>query len=508
MSTLNSSLMTLNNSKMGSPMPQVQAPAIEEQGKRFAQLMAKAEASARQAPPPVQAKPTPPDKTARVGLSDQPSNEPSNEPTNEASRAEANARSNAKTAARALATRALVKVPASEVKPQTEPRIQPHTGPHIEPHKAASDSASSNADEASKKSGDATAALSADMAAWVAALNPIPVQPNAAAGARQAGEMSTNDSELASQLATQTDGQPTVQAAADNNTKALREEADSDKEGHAPRSAADQRAAKDISRSGFGQDRAASEHASPSARDAQQPDARGLRGLHDQREALQAPEVRAAARAQTDLLTTSPSTAMANISTAATTPATTTATASTATTNNTDFSALMASSMAAASGSTGTGTGDANTLSLSLPTPVNAPEFRDALGVQVSLLARDGVQTAELHLNPADMGPVSIQIVMDGSQARVDFGADVAATRAAIEASMPELASALLDAGFTLAGGGVSQHAKGQSQAQTSDENRQDTTRRTVVDSSAAIPAAQAAQPRAQLTVGGVDLFA
>ena len=72
---------------------------------------------------------------------------------------------------------------------------------------------------------------------------------------------------------------------------------------------------------------------------------------------------------------------------------------------------------------------------------------------------RDGVQHAELHLNPTEMGPVSIHISLDGSAARVDFGADVAATRQAIERGLPELASALRDAGFTLAGGGVAAHA-------------------------------------------------
>ena len=73
------------------------------------------------------------------------------------------------------------------------------------------------------------------------------------------------------------------------------------------------------------------------------------------------------------------------------------------------------------------------------------------------------MQQAELHLNPAEMGPVSIHISLDGTAARVDFGADVAATREAIERGLPELASALRDAGFTLAGGGVSQHAGGRS---------------------------------------------
>ncbi len=98
-----------------------------------------------------------------------------------------------------------------------------------------------------------------------------------------------------------------------------------------------------------------------------------------------------------------------------------------------------------------------------LPTPFDAPDFSHALGLQVSVLAKGGIQHAELQLNPADMGPVSVQIVMDGTRAQVDFGADLAATRQAIEAGMPALASALRDAGFTLAGGGVSQHSRGRS---------------------------------------------
>jgi hypothetical protein len=96
-----------------------------------------------------------------------------------------------------------------------------------------------------------------------------------------------------------------------------------------------------------------------------------------------------------------------------------------------------------------------------LATPPDEPGFAQALGVQVSILARDGIQRAELHLNPSDMGPVSVLINVDGTQARVDFGADVAATRQAIESGLPALASALQACGLTLHGGGVSQHSAG-----------------------------------------------
>jgi flagellar hook-length control protein FliK len=99
-------------------------------------------------------------------------------------------------------------------------------------------------------------------------------------------------------------------------------------------------------------------------------------------------------------------------------------------------------------------------------TPAHAPEFREALAVQVSVLAKDGVQRAELRLNPAEMGPISVQIALQGTQAQVDFGAESFATRQIIEAGLPELAAALRDAGFTLAGGGVSQQSRGQSQGE------------------------------------------
>ncbi len=93
--------------------------------------------------------------------------------------------------------------------------------------------------------------------------------------------------------------------------------------------------------------------------------------------------------------------------------------------------------------------------------PIDSPGFAPSLASQVSLLARDGVDRAEIRLNPAELGPVSVQIQMDGTQARVEFIADVAATRSALEASLPQLASALREAGLTLSGGGVFQQAPG-----------------------------------------------
>ena len=150
------------------------------------------------------------------------------------------------------------------------------------------------------------------------------------------------------------------------------------------------------------------------------------------------------------------------------------------------------------------GTDAASPTTVVIATPVTAPDFAQQLGLRLSVLAKDGVHTAELHLNPADMGPVSVQIVIDGTQARVDFGADIAATRQAIENGLPELASALRDAGFTLAGGGVSQHAGGR-HGGGADTSRRDDTRRAMGENEVKRVATAA---RRIVTRGGVDLIA
>jgi flagellar hook-length control protein FliK len=169
--------------------------------------------------------------------------------------------------------------------------------------------------------------------------------------------------------------------------------------------------------------------------------------------------------------------------------------------------ALSASFAAAAATRAAELPGPTATSTLSLPTPIDAPDFAAALGVQVSMLVKDGVQQAELHLNPAEMGPVSIHISLDGTAARVDFGADVAATRAAIERGLPELASALRDAGFTLAGGGVSQHAGSRSSGE--DDGARSSGRLDAGGTAAAAPiAAQPMRVGGRNAAGGVDLYA
>lgn len=106
----------------------------------------------------------------------------------------------------------------------------------------------------------------------------------------------------------------------------------------------------------------------------------------------------------------------------------------------------------------------------SIPVPLDAPDFSQKLADQVSLwvgqVKQEGPMTAELHLNPAEMGPINVKISLDGSAAQVDFAAAALETRQAIEASLSMLSSALNEAGLSLSGGGVSSQTPQQTLAQ------------------------------------------
>lgn len=173
-----------------------------------------------------------------------------------------------------------------------------------------------------------------------------------------------------------------------------------------------------------------------------------------------------------------------------------------------DTNASANASLAAA-GAHGTGTAaslaapvSSPAPALQLPHPIGSAEFAPSLAFTLTRLARDGVQEARLQLHPKEMGPIDVRIAIDGTQARVDFSADVLATRSAIEAGLPQLASALRESGLTLAGGGVFQHARG-NQQQGTDETAPESER----DGDEADATRVAAMPRRSLA-GVVDLYA
>lgn len=102
-----------------------------------------------------------------------------------------------------------------------------------------------------------------------------------------------------------------------------------------------------------------------------------------------------------------------------------------------------------------------------LPMAPQAPTFAPALGQQIEVWMKGGVQHAEVQLSPQDLGPIRVKIEMEGAHARVQMSADVQSTRDALQQAMPQLSEQLGQVGLSLTGGGVSdQPTFQQSQAQ------------------------------------------
>ena len=88
------------------------------------------------------------------------------------------------------------------------------------------------------------------------------------------------------------------------------------------------------------------------------------------------------------------------------------------------------------------------------------PDFERQLGAQLTTFVRQGVEFARIELHPAELGPLTLQIQLDGQRAQVHFAAERVETRQALDAALPTLAGSLRDAGLTLAGGGVFQQPR------------------------------------------------
>ncbi|MDO5056395.1 MAG: flagellar hook-length control protein FliK [Lautropia sp.] len=86
-----------------------------------------------------------------------------------------------------------------------------------------------------------------------------------------------------------------------------------------------------------------------------------------------------------------------------------------------------------------------------IDSPVNSQEFREQFARQVAGLTVHGQDRAEIRLTPAELGPIRIRLALSADEAMLDISAAHAATRSAIEASMPTLRQMLAEQGLRLA---------------------------------------------------------
>jgi flagellar hook-length control protein FliK len=92
--------------------------------------------------------------------------------------------------------------------------------------------------------------------------------------------------------------------------------------------------------------------------------------------------------------------------------------------------------------------GDASAPNLRLEVPLRSPEWAQALGERITWLVDQKFSSAEIKLNPPQLGPIEVRIALAGDSTQVTVSAHSPITRDALEAAAPRLREALTSHGL------------------------------------------------------------
>ncbi|MHB1239311.1 MAG: flagellar hook-length control protein FliK [Gammaproteobacteria bacterium] len=108
-------------------------------------------------------------------------------------------------------------------------------------------------------------------------------------------------------------------------------------------------------------------------------------------------------------------------------------------------------------------TGDPSAAAAHAPPPLNLPPSHPAwpgdLGSRVQWMLDRQLSSANLRLNPPDLGPLEVRVTVHQDQAQVSFASHQVLVRDALEAALPKLREMLAGNGLTLAGVNISHHS-------------------------------------------------
>ena len=103
----------------------------------------------------------------------------------------------------------------------------------------------------------------------------------------------------------------------------------------------------------------------------------------------------------------------------------------------------------------------------SIDIPLQDPAWGEALGDRVLFMSGQKIHQAEIKLNPAEMGPITIRVSVGDRAADVSFTAQHLAARDAIELAMPRLRELFSENGLTLGNTSVEEHSVGQEESRS-----------------------------------------
>jgi flagellar hook-length control protein FliK len=116
-------------------------------------------------------------------------------------------------------------------------------------------------------------------------------------------------------------------------------------------------------------------------------------------------------------------------------------------------------------------TDQAGTMLNRIDVPVNQAGWGEAVGNRLMMMVNGKVQSANIHLNPAELGPIEIRINVNQEQATVQFVSTNATVREAIEEAFPRLKDMFSENGLSLSDANVSQHSSAQHENSSSNED-------------------------------------
>lgn len=93
---------------------------------------------------------------------------------------------------------------------------------------------------------------------------------------------------------------------------------------------------------------------------------------------------------------------------------------------------------------------------LSISTPLTQAAWAEDFSQKITWIATQRNQSAELHLNPPQLGPLEVVLKISGDQATASFTSPHAAVREAIEQALPRLREMLAESGIMLGNAMVS----------------------------------------------------
>lgn len=85
-----------------------------------------------------------------------------------------------------------------------------------------------------------------------------------------------------------------------------------------------------------------------------------------------------------------------------------------------------------------------------IATPLHSANWSQSFSEKIVWLAKNDQQTAQININPPQLGPVQITLQLNGDQASAIFASPHAEVRQAIENSLPQLKEMLAGAGINL----------------------------------------------------------